>query len=156
MAAESLTDGTSGAAVNVTFTVEVPGFLYLKIAGSDANDTVTFDLTGDNVGDSTPIAADKTLLVTLRTNGGNVDLEGPAGNLVSGGNNISLSKISIAQAGSILAPQPAASTANTQEILATGGLIDLEDTWTLSYANDEVYPEGTYTNSAVTFTASLQ
>lgn len=173
-----INSGTAGTALtataNLDFRVVVPRVLFLRVgSGTDfadnaaAIDRVDFNLTATDVitalgGGSTTVAGAGgvgTHPVALRVlgNGGNVSLSanGTAGGLSNGtaAENIPWSRISATGA----TPHPAIGNGvagAAQTLTATHKVVNVNSTWTFSYANSAAQAEGTY-NGSVVYTASL-
>lgn len=154
--------------VNVTFNVVIPGFIRFQLgaAGAVANPTVTFDMTAaaTSVGDGNAQNA------TADTNSGNatngVLAVSLAGNVAGTGLRITSSPdaaatpsinadlgwgtILVASGGTISAP---ASTGASADHAYTGGVMNLVDTWTYTYANTAIVPANTYSGT-ITYTVA--
>ncbi len=162
-------NATCSTTADVSFEVVIPRFVRLRIGSAGGTvDTVSFQPTGAEVGDppSSPISAASggdvspgVLTARVLGNGGNVTLStaltNPASGLINGGNFIAWDEIDTADGGTMTAPTLQNGTVTDVVYTAGGnGVVNLSDTWTYTYANTTVPPDGTYTGTA-TYTAAI-
>jgi hypothetical protein len=163
------------AAARLDFQINIPGILRFRV-GSDAGsiDLVQFSPTAANLGDDTDIAGtggDLTggeVTVDLFSNAGQIIItptnnSGGAGLDNGLGDNISYDEILTTSSNAAVLPVPVLSDAGgtTSEPPPTSGLrvTNLTESWTYTYDNTAVYPEGTYggvntQGGRVTYTAA--
>lgn len=157
--------GTLTATARVNFSVTIPRFLWIQVgtgtllAANNTIDTIAFTPAAAVVGNSTPVAATPASgnltngQVTARVIGnvGNVTMAATAGaNLISGSDVIPWTQIATAVAGG--ATHPTINGANAV-YTATGGVVNVNGSWTYSYLNTVTPPAGVYTGQ-VTYTAT--
>ena len=163
------------AAARLDFQINIPGILRFRV-GSDAGtiDLVQFSPSAANLGDDTDIAGtggDLTggeVTVDLFSNAGQITItptnnSGGAGLDNGLGDNISYDEIITTSSDAAVLPVPVLSDTGgtTSEPPPTSGLrvTNLTESWTYTYDNTAVYPEGTYggvntQGGRVTYTAA--
>jgi hypothetical protein len=163
------------AAARLDFQINIPGILRFRV-GSDAGtiDLVQFSPSAANLGDDSDIAGtggDLTggeVTVDLFSNAGQITItptnnSGGAGLDNGLGDNISYDEILTASSDAAVLPVPVLSDAGgtTSQPPPTSGLrvTNLTESWTYTYDNTDVYPEGTYggintQGGRVTYTAA--
>ena len=163
------------AAARLDFQINIPGILRFRV-GSDAGtiDLVQFTPTAANLGDNTDIdgtGGDLTggeVTVDLFSNAGQITIT-PTNNssgagLDNGlGDTISYDEILTSSSDAAVLPVPVLSDAGgtTSQPPPTSGsrVTNLTESWTYTYDNTDVYPEGTYggvntQGGRVTYTAA--
>ena len=163
------------AAANLDFQINIPGILRFRV-GSDAGtiDLVQFSPTAANLGDGTDIAGtggDLTggeVTVDLFSNAGQITIT-PTNNSGGAGldngllDTISYDEILTVSSDAAVLPVPVLSDAGgtTSQPPPTSGnrVTSLTESWTYTYDNTAVYPEGTYggigtQGGRVTYTAA--
>ena len=163
------------AAARLDFQINIPGILRFRV-GSDAGtiDLVQFSPTAANLGDNSDIAGtggDLTggeVTVDLFSNAGQVTIT-PTNNSGGAGldnglsDTISYDEILTSSSDASVLPVPVLSDAGgtTSQPPPTSGLrvTNLTESWTYTYDNTAVYPEGTYggigtQGGRVTYTAA--
>jgi hypothetical protein len=163
--------GPSASSARLDFRIIVPRFLYLAVgtntamADNTSVDRVEWNVTLANLGTGALAPTSATGLghpvpVRLMGNGGAIGLTSTtttAGLTNVAGDVISWTTITGTGTGGITHPNPIATgTSASSPIAATTGtkVTDRTGTWTFSYSNAAVVPEGTY-NGQVTYTASM-
>lgn len=162
------------AAARLDFQINIPGILRFRV-GSDAGtiDLVQFSPTAANLGNGTDIAGtggDQTggeVTVDVFSNAGQITItptnnSGGAGLDNGLGDTISYDEILTSSSDAAVLPVPVLSDAggSTSEPPPTSGsrVTNLTESWTYTYDNTAVYPEGTYGGSTqggrVTYTAA--
>jgi hypothetical protein len=138
----------SQALADLNFEVVIPAFVYLRVGSVGATvDTVQFDLTGIAPGTGPGTVPDVNVTVQLTSNApGGVNLTASAFVAATGPLAASVPEISVSDTGTISHPAFGGAAVNF------GGTINVTDTWTFSYANNNVYPVGTYSDT-ITYTA---
>jgi hypothetical protein len=153
-------DRPLSAAANLDFQIKIPGILRFRVGSDGAGiDLIEFNPTAANLGNNTPLAGtggDLTggqVTVELFSNAGQITIT-PTNN--SGGNgldnglgdNISYDEILTASSDAAVLPVPVLSDTGgtTSQPPPTSGnrVTNLAESWTYTYANTAVYPEGTY------------
>ncbi len=177
MAEAASDDGATplSAAAQLDFQINIPGILRFRV-GSDAGtiDLVQFTPTAANLGDDTDIAGtggDLTggeVTVDLFSNAGQITIT-PTNNSGGAGldngllDTISYDEIITTSSDAAALPVPVLSDAGgtTSQPPPTSGLrvTSLTESWTYTYDNTAVYPEGTYggintQGGRVTYTAA--
>lgn len=176
--AESASDSGAtplSAAANLDFQINIPGILRFRVGTDGATiDLVQFSPTAANLGDDTDIAGtggDLTggeVTVDLFSNAGQITItptnnSGGAGLDNGLGDNISYDEILTSSSDAAVLPVPVLSDAGgtTSQPPPTSGLrvTNLTESWTYTYDNTAVYPEGTYggvntQGGRVTYTAA--
>ena len=161
------------AAAHLDFQINIPGILRFRV-GSDAGaiDLVQFSPSGEDLGNGTDIAGtggDLTggeVTVDLFSNAGQITItptnSGTAGLENADGDTISYAEILTESSDAAVLPVPVLSNAGgtTSEPPPTSGtrVTNLTESWTYTYDNTAVYPEGTYGGATqggrVTYTAA--
>ncbi len=162
------------AAARLDFQINIPGILRFRV-GSDAGtiDLVQFTPTAANLGDDSDIAgaggdlSGGEVTVDLFSNAGQITItptnSGTAGLENGLGDTISYDEIITTSSDDAVLPVPVLSDAGgtTSQPPPTSGLrvTNLTESWTYSYDNTAVYPEGTYggintQGGRVTYTAA--
>ena len=161
------------AAARLDFQINIPGILRFRV-GSDAGaiDLVQFSPSGEDLGNGTDIAGtggDLTggeVTVDLFSNAGQITItptnSGTAGLESADGDTISYAEILTESSDASVLPVPVLSNAGgtTSEPPPTSGtrVTNLTESWTYTYDNTAVYPEGTYGGATrggrVTYTAA--
>ena len=162
------------AAAQLDFQINIPGILRFRV-GSDAGtiDLVQFTPTAENLGDDSDIAgtggdlSGGEVTVNLFSNAGQITItptnSGTAGLENGEGDTISYDEIITTSSDAAVLPVPVLSDAGgtTSQPPPTSGLrvTNLNESWTYTYDNTEVYPEGTYggentQGGRVTYTAA--
>jgi len=171
--------GGSGteATARLDFRITIPAVIYLQVGtGTFPTDVATIDLIdfivpAADVGDGTEVAAtagsgdlgNGTVTVRVLGNFGDVDLTATtAGALANAdGDTISWSEINVADGGSITHPVLVDGGPSDTTLAATGRVVNVDDTWTFSYANSDVVPAGEYGgiggvgNGRITYTVTI-
>lgn len=163
------------AAANLDFQINIPGILRFRV-GTDGGtiDLIQFSPTAANLGDNTDIAGTGgdlsagEVTVDLFSNAGQITItptnsSGGAGLDNGLGDIISYDEILTASSDAAVLPVPVLSDAGgtTSQPPPTSGLrvTNLTESWTYTYDNTAVYPEGTYggvntQGGRVTYTAA--
>ena len=171
--------GASGttATARLDFRITIPSVIYLQVGtGLFPTDDATIDLIdfvvpAASVGDGNPVAAtaasgdlgDGEVTVRVLGNVGNIDLTATTASALTNGNGdtISWGDIGVADGGSITHPTWADGGSTTTTLTASGGIVNLQDTWTFTYLNNDVVPAGEYGgtggtgNGRVTYTVAI-
>jgi len=169
------TDGILSAAANLDFQINIPGILRFRV-GTDGGtvDLVQFSPTPANLGNGTDIdgtggdLTDGEVTVDLFSNAGQITItptnnSGGAG-LTNGTDFIPYTEILTESSDAAVLPVPVLSDAGGTASLPppTSGtrVTNLTESWTYTYDNTAVYPEGTYggvdtQGGRVTYTAAI-
>lgn len=153
-------DRPLSAAANLDFQIKIPGVLRFRVGSDGGNiDLIEFNPTAANLGNNTPLAGtggDLTggeVTVELFSNAGQITItptnnSGNAGLDNGLGDHISYDEILTASSDAAVLPVPVLSdTGGTPSVPPpTSGnrVTNLSESWTYTYANTDVYPEGTY------------
>lgn len=162
-------------AAHVDFKIVVPNVLFLQVGtGSYPNtdatvDLITFSPTAAQLGDSTVVAGtggDLTagqVTVKVKSNfGGNVSLTATTLGALNDGalHTITFGEITTTETGASIGALALTDggVGTTETLNATGGIVDLSDSWTYTYNNTTFPVAGTYggvntRNSRATYTA---
>ena len=178
--AESNSDvgASPSASARLDFQIVIPGILRFQVgtAGTNNVDLIEFQPDGSTLGDDSDTAAtagsgnlgNGAVTVSVLSNAGQVTItetnnSGGAGLDNGAGDNIPYSEILTTSGDATNLPAPTLSdgSSNTsQPVISAGTKVTVRNsTWTYSYDNSSVYPEGTYggvntQGGRVTYTAA--
>jgi len=166
LASADSASGAGAASADLDFTITIDDYVFLQIgSGGTTTDLITFTIDGATniAGNSTPIAGDQTVPVTLTANTSNIEITADisGATLTDGTSTIPWSDITISNAGGsgdITPPTLNGSSSGSLDPNTSGGT--LTDTWSFEYVNDTYYAPGTYGTggaaggAVVTFTAT--
>ncbi len=160
-AESQLVNGGGTATARLNLQVVIPGFIALKVgtgailSNTNTVDLVNFALTDPQAGADVTVAATSggVVPVQLLSNIGNVNFASSGAALTDGTESIPLSRISVANAGTLA--HPTFGAAATTVTPTTGRIINRTSDWTFTYNHQGLTAPvgaGTYTTQ-VTYTA---
>jgi hypothetical protein len=167
LASADSSSGVGAASADLDFQIVIDDYVFLQIGSTSPSvNLITFNIDGATniAGDTTAIAGNNTVAVTLTSNSSNIeigaDVSGSA--LTNGTDTIPWTDITISSTGTsqITPPQLDGSTTSGSLDPGNAGGGTLSDTWSFEYVNDTYYAPGIYGTggagggATVTFTAT--
>jgi hypothetical protein len=168
LASADSSSGVGAASADLDFQIVIDDYVFLQIGSTGSTvDLITFNIDGATniAGDTTAIAGNNTVAVTLTSNSSNIEIDADVSGstLTNGTDTIPWTDITISNlggSGDINPPQLDGSTTSGSLDPGNVGGGTLSDTWSFEYVNDTYYAPGIYGTggagggATVTFTAT--